>query len=69
MPPGWVLIVRSAEGIIRRARNLCLAGLLEAIRDQTKTVDLPQVNHVLMQPHWRNQYDLDQIGYPRSPQG
>jgi type II secretory pathway predicted ATPase ExeA len=67
-PEALALVVRSAEGIIRRARNLCLASLLEAIRDQTKTVDLPQVNHVLMQPHWRNPYDLDQIGYPRSPQ-
>ena len=48
------LIVRSAEGVIRRARNLCLACFLEAIRDQTKTVDLKQVNQVLIQPHWRN---------------
>lgn len=60
------LIVRSAEGIIRRARNLCIACLLEAIRDHTKTVDLKQVNHVLIQPHWRNHHDLDQIGYSQS---
>jgi hypothetical protein len=24
------------------------------VRDQTKTVDLKQVNAVLMQPHWRH---------------
>lgn len=63
------LIVRSAEGIIRRARNLCIACLLEAIKDQTKTIDLKQVNSVLVQPHWRNNHDLDQIGYTRSSKG
>jgi len=51
------LIVRSAEGVIRRTRNLCLASLLEAIRDQTKIIDLKQVNRVLIQPHWRNNRD------------
>lgn len=67
-PEALALIVRSAEGVIRRARNLALACLLEAIKDQTKTVDLKQVNSVLIQPHWRNNNDLDQIGYTRSPQ-
>jgi len=52
------LIVRSSEGILRRARNLCVATLLEAIRDRTKTVDLKQVNRVLLQPHWRQEQDL-----------
>jgi len=52
------LIVRSSEGVLRRARNLCLSSLLEAVRDRTKTVDLKQVNRVLLQPHWR-QHDLD----------
>jgi hypothetical protein len=47
------LIVRSSEGVLRRARNLCLGSLLEAVRDRTKTVDLKQVNRVLLQPHWR----------------
>lgn len=51
------LIVRCAEGLLRRARNLALGSLLEAIRDQTKTVGLPQVNRVLLQPHWRKDYD------------
>jgi hypothetical protein len=34
------LIVRSSEGVLRRAKNLCLGALLEAVRDRTKTVDL-----------------------------
>jgi len=54
------LIVRSSEGILRRTKNLCLGSLLEAVRDRTKTVDLKQVNRVLIQPHWRQQeYELD----------
>jgi len=52
------LIVRSSEGVLRRARNLCLSSLLEAVRDRTKVVDLKQVNRVLLQPHWRKQADL-----------
>jgi len=36
------LIVRSAEGILRRARNLCLSALIEAVRDRTKKIDLKQ---------------------------
>ena len=52
------LIVRSSEGIIRRARNITLSCLLDAIRDQTKTVDLKHVNNVLRQPHWRNSQDI-----------
>lgn len=52
------LIVRSSEGILRRARNLCISSLLESVRDRTRTVDLKQVNRVLMQPHWRQEHDL-----------
>lgn len=52
------LIIRSSEGILRRARNLCIATLLEAVRDRTRTVTLGQVNRVLLQPHWRREHDL-----------
>jgi type II secretory pathway predicted ATPase ExeA len=52
------LIVRSAEGILRRARNLCVSSLLEAVRDRKKIVGLHQVNRVLMQPHWRRDHDV-----------
>lgn len=48
------LVVRASEGYLRRARNLCLGALLEAVRDRTRTVDLKQVNRVLLQPHWRD---------------
>jgi MSHA biogenesis protein MshM len=68
-PEALALVARSAEGVLRRARNLCLSCLLEAIRDQTKTIDLKHVNRVLIQPHWRNYHELDQVGYPKSPPG
>jgi type II secretory pathway predicted ATPase ExeA len=51
------LIIRSGEGLLRRTRNLCLGSLLEAVRDQTRIVDLKQINRVLLQPHWRKDYD------------
>ncbi len=54
------LVARSSEGVLRRIRNLCLSALLEAVRDQTKQVDLKQVNRVLIQPHWRYHHDLVQ---------
>jgi MSHA biogenesis protein MshM len=56
-PEALNLIVRSSDGILRRTRNLCIGSLIEAVRDRTKTVDLKQVNRVLLQPHWR-QHDL-----------
>jgi hypothetical protein len=51
------LIVRSGEGLLRRTRNLCLSALIETVRDQTRIVDLKQVNRVLIQPHWRKDGD------------
>jgi len=51
------LIVRSSEGLLRRTRNLSVSSLIEAVRDQTRIVDLKQVNRVLIQPHWRNDCD------------
>jgi type II secretory pathway predicted ATPase ExeA len=56
-PEALALIVRSGEGLLRRTRNLCLSALLEAVRDQTRVVDLKQVNRVLIQPHWRKDCD------------
>ncbi|MFP6898685.1 MAG: hypothetical protein VCA38_18960 [Roseibacillus sp.] len=43
--------------------NLCVGALIEAVRDRTKTVDLKQVNAVLLQPHWRHNQD----GEPAQP--
>jgi len=53
------LIIRSADGILRRVRNLCTGSLLEAVRAQKKTIDIDIVNRVLIQPHWRNNNDLN----------
>ncbi len=53
------LIVRSSDGVLRKARNLALGSLLAAVRDQTRTVELKQINYVLAQPHWRNNHDLN----------
>ncbi len=53
------LVARSSDGVLRRARNLCLGALLEAVRDQTKSIGLKHVNTVLLQPHWRRDLDLE----------
>jgi MSHA biogenesis protein MshM len=53
------LLVRSAAGILRNARNLAVSTLLEAVRDKTRTAGIKQVNRVLIQPHWRNCHDMD----------
>jgi len=55
------LIVRSADGVLRKTRNLCLACMLEAVRAAQKTIDIEIVNRVLIQPHWRKDVDLDQF--------
>ena len=53
------LIIRSAEGVLRRCRNLCLSAMLEAVRAAAgRTIDIDTVNRVLMQPHWQNEVDL-----------
>ncbi|MBS3742499.1 MAG: AAA family ATPase [Candidatus Cloacimonetes bacterium] len=54
-----LLIVRSADGIIRKARNLCISCLIEAVRARKKNIDIDIVNKVLIQPHWRNEYDIE----------
>jgi type II secretory pathway predicted ATPase ExeA len=53
------LIVRSCEGVLRKAKNLCLGCLLEAVRMQQKQIGLENVNRVLIQPHWRKEDDLE----------
>jgi type II secretory pathway predicted ATPase ExeA len=57
-PEALALIVRSGDGLLRRTKNLCLGSLVQAVRDQTRVVDLKQVNRVLLQPHWRKDSDL-----------
>jgi type II secretory pathway predicted ATPase ExeA len=57
-PAALDLIVRSADGVLRRARNLCLGCLIEAVRSANKTIDIDNVNRVLMQPHWQKETDI-----------
>jgi MSHA biogenesis protein MshM len=52
------LIVRSADGVLRKARNLCVGCLIEAVRSANKTIDIDNVNRVLLQPHWQKEADL-----------
>jgi type II secretory pathway predicted ATPase ExeA len=52
------LIVRSADGVLRKTRNLCLACMLQAVRAADKTIDIDNVNRVLLQPHWQKEADL-----------
>ncbi len=52
------LIVRCADGVLRKARNLCVGCLIEGVRSANKTIDIDNVNRVLMQPHWQKEADL-----------
>jgi len=56
--PAIDLVVRSADGVLRKARNLCLACMLEAVRSSNKTIDIDNVNRVLLQPHWHKEIDI-----------
>ena len=54
------LVARSSEGVLRCVKNLCIAGMIEAVRDQVRVVETKQINAVLMQPHWRQHRDSEQ---------
>ena len=56
--PAIDLIVRSADGVLRKARNLCLGCMIEAVRSANRTVDIDNVNRVLLQPHWQKESDI-----------
>ena len=36
----------------------CVGCMIEAVRSAHKTIDIDNVNRVLMQPHWQTQVDL-----------
>jgi MSHA biogenesis protein MshM len=57
-PPAIELVVRSADGVLRKARNLGVGCLIEAVRSANRTIDTDNVNRVLMQPHWQKETDL-----------
>ena len=55
------LVIRSSDGILRKAKNLCLSCMVEAVRSRKKIIDINNVNRVLIQPHWRIEKDLEHI--------
>ena len=55
------LIIRSSDGILRNARNICLSCMIEAVRSQKRTIDIAIVNQVLIQPHFRIEKDLEHL--------
>jgi len=57
-PPAVELVVRSADGVLRKVRNLGVGCLIEAVRSANRTIDIDTVNRVLMQPHWQKETDL-----------
>ena len=57
-PEAFALIARASEGVLRAARNLTLATLIEAIRAQKKQAGIDLVNKALLQPHWRHADEL-----------
>jgi MSHA biogenesis protein MshM len=56
--PAVELIVRAADGVLRQAKNLCVGCLIEAVRSANRTIDIDNVNRVLLQPHWQKEADL-----------
>ena len=57
-PEALALVARSSEGVLRAARNLTLATLIEAVRAQKKQAGIDLVNNALLQPHWRHADEL-----------
>lgn len=55
------LINKVNRGNLRATKNLCIGGMAEAIRHQTKTVDIKHINLVLDQPHWSSSNRLEGI--------
>ena len=51
-------LICNADGVLRQARNLCVGCLIEAVRAANKTIDIDNVNRVLLQPHWQKHADL-----------
>ena len=55
------LIIRSCDGILRKAKNLCLSCMVGAVRAQKKIIGIDIVNSVLIQPHWRIEKDIENL--------
>ncbi len=57
-PEALALVARTSDGVLRAARNLTLATLIEAVRAQKKQAGIELVNKALLQPHWRHADEL-----------
>lgn len=55
------LVIRSSDGILRKAKNLMLSCMVEAVRSRRKTIGIDNVNRVLIQPHWRIEQDIERF--------
>ncbi len=53
------LIIRSCDGILRKAKNLCLSCMVGAVRARKRIIGIDIVNSVLIQPHWRIEKDIE----------
>jgi len=53
------LLVRTEDGLMRKARNMALTFLLVAVRARKRLIEVDIVNRLLMQPHWRDERDID----------
>lgn len=53
------LIVKCSDGIFRKAKNIVLSCLIEAVRAKKRVVSLDMVNRVLLQPHNRIESEPD----------
>jgi type II secretory pathway predicted ATPase ExeA len=51
------LIVRSVDGNLRLAINLCYGCLVQAVKNENRNIHVGTVNEVLIQPHWRYHSD------------
>ena len=48
-------MAKSGKGVEKLLMDV--RALIEAVRNQTRIVDLKHINRVLIQPHWRKDYD------------
>lgn len=55
------LLIKSSDGLLRNARNLALACMVEAVRKRSKFINTQIVNTVLIQPHWRIEKDAEAL--------
>lgn len=55
------LIIRGSDGILRHAKSICLSCMIEAVRSGQRTIDIANVNKVLVQPHFRIDKEVEKF--------